>query len=142
PGDDVEEGGLAGAVGADQPVDLPAPDLDADVGERLQAAEALAHAGDRQDDVARRLFGAGPHRVRDDTGCHRVRRAHVAEPWVTGTAAGLSFSTSGRRPWRGTGQSPLGRYSMISTMAEPKSSMRSASGATYSWPKRNSCAGL
>ena len=45
-GDDVEEGGLAGAVGADQAVDLAALDGDAHVGQRLQAAETLADAGD------------------------------------------------------------------------------------------------
>jgi hypothetical protein len=45
PGDHVEEGGLAGAVGADEAVDLAALDAQPDVGQRLQAAEALADAG-------------------------------------------------------------------------------------------------
>ena len=43
-GDDVEEGRLAGTVGADQPVHLAGADGDAHVGQRLQATEALAHA--------------------------------------------------------------------------------------------------
>ncbi len=46
PGDDVEEGRLAGAVGADQAIHLAALDGDADVRERLQAAETLGDAGD------------------------------------------------------------------------------------------------
>ena len=44
PGDDVEESGLAGAVGADQAVDLALVDLDAHVRQGLQPAEALGHA--------------------------------------------------------------------------------------------------
>src|ERR1019366_6541610 len=48
-GENVEEGRLACAVGADQAVDLAFLDRDADVGERLQAAEALRHAADLQD---------------------------------------------------------------------------------------------
>ena len=51
-GDDVEEGGLAGAVGADQAVDLARIDGDADVGQGLQAAEALGHAIDLENCVA------------------------------------------------------------------------------------------
>ena len=35
PGDDIEEGGLAGAVRSDQAIDLPACDRDADIGESL-----------------------------------------------------------------------------------------------------------
>ena len=52
-GQHVEEGGLAGSVGADQAVDLAALDRDADVRQRLQAAEALGHAGHPQDEVRR-----------------------------------------------------------------------------------------
>jgi hypothetical protein len=51
-GDDVEEGGLAGAVGADQAVDLAGVDRDADVRQRLQAAEALGDAVDLENCVA------------------------------------------------------------------------------------------
>src|SRR5690606_33986635 len=43
-GDDVEEGRLAGAVRADEAVDLTALDGNADVGQRLQAAEAFGNA--------------------------------------------------------------------------------------------------
>ena len=42
PGDHVEQGGLAGAVGADQPEDLPLPQLQAHAIEGQQAAEAAA----------------------------------------------------------------------------------------------------
>ena len=50
-GDHVEEGRLAGSVGADQAIDLATPDLEAHVGKCLQAAETLADPRDGQDDV-------------------------------------------------------------------------------------------
>ena len=51
-GQHVEQAGLAGAVGPDQAVDLAVVDREADVGERLHAAEALADAtGAQQDEV-------------------------------------------------------------------------------------------
>ena len=43
-GDDIEEGGLSGAVGADQAVHLATLDGDAYIGQRLQAAKALGDA--------------------------------------------------------------------------------------------------
>ena len=49
--DDVEQGRLAGAVGADDGVRLAFLDLQVDVGERMQAAEVLVHVGDVEDDV-------------------------------------------------------------------------------------------
>src|SRR5690606_21943125 len=42
-GDAVEERGLAGAVGADEPVDCPGRDGDGQAGERVEAAEAHAN---------------------------------------------------------------------------------------------------
>ena len=47
-GDHVEQGGLAGAVGADDGEELAGPDAEAHGVERLQAAKALAHRIDRQ----------------------------------------------------------------------------------------------
>ncbi len=44
-GEDIEEGGLAGAIGADQAIDLAALDGDAHLAQGLQAAEALGNAG-------------------------------------------------------------------------------------------------
>ena len=108
-GDHVEEGGLAGAVGPDQAVDLTARDLEAHIGQSLQPAEALAHTAHRQQR-------------------HGVRVGHRAHD---------AF-----RSWRGAGHRPSGRRSMISTIARPKTSIRSASGATTSAPKIASCAGF
>jgi hypothetical protein len=51
-GNHVEKGGLAGAVRADQADDLARADLDADIGQRLQAAEAFIHAGDIEEKFA------------------------------------------------------------------------------------------
>jgi hypothetical protein len=62
-GDHVEEGGLAGAVGADQAVDLALVDGDADVRQGLQAAEALVDALAPRDDVAHAHRGSSFGRV-------------------------------------------------------------------------------
>ena len=43
--DDVDQGGLAGAVGADEPQDLPFPDLQAHPAQRLDSAEGLPDVG-------------------------------------------------------------------------------------------------
>ena len=48
PGEDVEDGGLAGAVGPDQPEDLALRHLEAHVGERRQPAEADGEILDAQ----------------------------------------------------------------------------------------------
>ena len=48
-GDAVEEGGLAGAVGADQPDDLAEADVEADVGVGGEAAEVLGDVLDLED---------------------------------------------------------------------------------------------
>jgi hypothetical protein len=53
----LDEGGLAGAVGADEPVDLTACDLQVDVPERLDTAVPLAEAPDLE---PRRSFVAHP----------------------------------------------------------------------------------
>src|SRR6185369_1111377 len=45
-GEDIEEGGLAGAVGTDQAIDLASLDGDAHIAEGLQAAEAFGNAAD------------------------------------------------------------------------------------------------
>ena len=52
-GEDVEQAGLAGAVGADEAVDLAAIDGEGHVGERLHAAEALVDARSGQQRGAR-----------------------------------------------------------------------------------------
>mmetsp|Transcript_1047 Transcript_1047/g.2758 ORF Transcript_1047/g.2758 Transcript_1047/m.2758 type:complete len:297 (+) Transcript_1047:2737-3627(+) len=80
PGDHVEEGGLASAVGADQAVDLARADLDADVGQGLHAAEALGRAADVQNDVV-----LGAHGVPPLTSRPRVRPCHARAP-ATGRA--------------------------------------------------------
>ena len=43
PVDDVEQGGFAGAVGTDQPQNLPGAQIEGNVGEGLEAAEALGN---------------------------------------------------------------------------------------------------
>src|SRR4029453_6450510 len=86
-GNYVEERGLAGAVGADQSVDLAARNLDADIRQRLQTAEALVDTGDSQDDVRHYAL------------CGTVRPTRLA----------------GLIPCSGAGHNPFGRYSMIST---------------------------
>jgi hypothetical protein len=48
---DVEGGGLAGAVRADQRVDLATADVEADAGHGFDAAETLGQAFDLQEDV-------------------------------------------------------------------------------------------
>jgi hypothetical protein len=45
-GQHIEESSLAGTVGANQAVNLPALDADADVAEGLQAPKSLGNAGD------------------------------------------------------------------------------------------------
>jgi hypothetical protein len=44
-GDDVDQGGLAGAVRSDETDDLARREIEADVVQRDEAAEALGHAG-------------------------------------------------------------------------------------------------
>ena len=51
-GQQVEYGGLAGAVGADQGVDMAATDLQIDVGYCRKALELLRQAGSFQDELA------------------------------------------------------------------------------------------
>jgi hypothetical protein len=46
PGEDVDERGLAGAVGAEEPEELALPDAEADVVEGLQAAVVLGDSLD------------------------------------------------------------------------------------------------
>jgi len=56
-GEQVEQGGLASAVGADQPEDLTLFDFERDVVQRLQAAVALADLARVQQAHASRLRG-------------------------------------------------------------------------------------
>ena len=61
-------------------------------------------------------------------------------PGPDGTSAWQAWPQP--RPCCGAGHSPAGRRSMIRTMASPKTSMRSASGATSSAPNSACCTGL
>src|SRR5690606_6871907 len=54
--DEGEQGGLAGTVGAEQPDELPRPDLEADVVERDDGAEGAADVGQGDDRVHQVLF--------------------------------------------------------------------------------------
>src|SRR5471032_2496517 len=83
-GDDVEEGGLAGAVRPDQAVDLAFHDLDADVGQRLQAAEALVDAGDIQYDLFAHDFLRQPSR-QTTLRVYRCRRRAGPRAWARAT---------------------------------------------------------
>ena len=85
PGDHVEDGRLAGAVGSDQPGDRPARHDDVDVVDRDQPTEALGQPGDDEDRLGSGV-GAGSLRRRrscDLPSAHIgrliVMRAHVEE---------------------------------------------------------------
>src|SRR5471030_424480 len=83
-GDNVEESGLAGAIRADQAVDLAFHDLDADVGQRLQATEALVDAGDIQYDLFAHGFLRQPSRRTTLRVC-RCRRLAGLRAWARAT---------------------------------------------------------
>ena len=63
--DAVEKGGLAGAVGSDDGQDLVVLDIEADVRERVDAAEAQRHVVDPHDCISQAptlaLFGRQDH---------------------------------------------------------------------------------
>ena len=103
-GDDIEEGGLAGAVGSDQAVDLTALDRDADIGERLQTAEALVGTLHQQ----QRCVGGGGGRRRVQAA--RDRAHGCLAPVVVGKASCEALpSVSAVVPcWR-AGHKPDGR---------------------------------
>ena len=103
PGDHVEERSLARAVRADQAVDLPFLDLGADVGQRLQAAEALVHAFHGQSNVVAHCI-ALPHAV-------RYARTGFLPPRFASFAILYSCFGAGHRP------SEL--YSMMTNIARP-----------------------
>src|SRR5690606_12683399 len=117
-GQHVEQRRLAGAVGADQAVNFAAPDIEADVRERLQAAKALAQALRLEQHLARGGAQGFEGRV------------HAAPP----VRASSRLRTA-------DGHSPAGRNSMTSTMASPKSSMRMPSGSSTTAPKSICCSG-
>src|SRR5690606_10978359 len=150
-GDDVEEGGLARPVRPDEAVDLAATDPDADVGERLQAAEALVHARDLEDHVRfrrgirchlplphPRSGASGPGAA--PPGITPAGRSTAPPPPVPSSPP--SPGTGARSPWRGGGQRPLGRISMITTIEPPNSSIRRASVGISSSPNRKLGEGL
>ena len=63
-GEHLDEGGLAGAVVADERDDLALVHPEVDVGERLHRAEALGDAAHRQDALARASRAGGRQRHR------------------------------------------------------------------------------
>src|SRR3990170_2134619 len=67
--DAVDERGLARAVGADEPEALPLPHLQAHVGERPEAAEALRHAPNLQQGRHQRLLRWNSRRTRPTIPC-------------------------------------------------------------------------
>ena len=117
-GQHVEERRLAGAVGADQSVDLARADLEADVGKRLDAAEALGDAACDEECTA------------------LVPLAGQCAP--RGSAHGRPSSSRLRVA---EGSRPAGRNSIMSTSAKPNSSMRITSGSTSILPNSARCAG-
>ena len=46
PGDEIEHGGLAGAVGPDEPHQLPGENLQGKIGQGLEAAETVGKVDD------------------------------------------------------------------------------------------------
>ena len=73
-GEDVEEGGLARAVGADEPVDLALADRERNLGERGEAAEALGDALD----LEKRGHGRGGGRGVSHSWAPRARASSPA----------------------------------------------------------------
>ena len=65
PGDHLDQRGLAGAVVAHERHHLTGPDVQVDVGERLDGAESLVDAGQGEDTLPDRRGGArwGRHQV-------------------------------------------------------------------------------
>ena len=100
-GDEVEGGRLAGAVRADQAEDLAGPDLEADVVDRDQAAEFLAHR------VARRA---------------RPRRAAAAAASGSGARVGPVDLAAARAAGAAStnAQMPSRAYCSTSTSRTPK----------------------
>ena len=92
-GDDVEEGGLARAIGANQPIDLTTLDGQAHVLKRLQAAKAFGGTADLQHHIG-----------------HRCARLHSARH-------GLAPVACKDLPCSGAGHRPRGRSSMTLIMA-------------------------
>ena len=91
--DHVDERRLAGAVGADEPQDLPFPDLETHPAERLEAAKRLPHVGaDEQRRARRPAAGApprrDPRRARRAPGGRRRRRRGPPPPHEAGDPAG------------------------------------------------------
>src|SRR6202043_3691199 len=62
PAQHVEEGGLAGAVGPDQAADFPGFDLERDVDERDDPAEANRQSVDAEQRAASAVSGGAAHR--------------------------------------------------------------------------------
>src|SRR5690606_8927721 len=71
PHDHVEERGLPGAVRADDRVNLPLLHLQVDVGQRLEAAEALLDVGHVEDDIGGHVWHLPPLSCRLDFGWWR-----------------------------------------------------------------------
>ena len=115
-GDHVEERGLAGAVRADQAVDLALAGCAKVTSESaVRPPKRLRDAPDlEQRGAAARSLGGAPRRRR--AASSRLRTAE--------------------------GHRPAGRNSIISTIARPKSSMRITSGSMIERPKTMRCSGL
>src|SRR6185369_6185318 len=111
PREDVEQRGLARAGGADQAEDLPGLNVEGNVAQRLDAAEALA----------------------DPPGFEERRHS--------GWPAGISLRSVSSRRLTAEGSRPAGRNSMIRTSASPNNSMRMTSGSTTMRPNSACCAG-
>src|SRR5690606_13818291 len=98
PGDEVEQGGLAGAVGPDHADDLAARHLERDVLEDLRAADAQPHTADLQGrDAGPGVRGGGGTGVggRTDAG-HRAPASGGAtwSPGTTSMSSGTQLSPS------------------------------------------------
>src|SRR3954469_19604361 len=111
PSGEVEQGGLAGTVRANQAEDFGRLNVEGNLAQGLEATETLADAP--------------PLEQRRHSGWH-------AGAW-------LRSASSRRRTAEGS--RPAGRNSMISTSASPNSSMRMTSGSTTMRPNNACCAG-
>ena len=80
PGQRADGGGLAGPVGADEPVELPGPDREGHPGERLDLAEALLHAA--------RLEGRLHHFSRGSVTCTGIPGRSSPSGLATRTSTG------------------------------------------------------
>ena len=117
-GDAVEDRGLAGAVRADEGGDVAAADVEGEIVDGDEAAEAHGQVLDRRA-AGRRASGVRRRRV-------AISDPRPGRPCRRRCACVSLQHGGGRRAWT---TRPRGRQTMISTMARPKISMRYCAGS-------------